>query len=244
MLFAMLQDNFVKQFFKRLRLFLLKTILWFLGLSIGFTLLYRFVPVPFTILMVQRSVEQLIDGKEMRLNKNWVSWNEISTPMKLAVIASEDQQFFNHSGFDLKAIEKATKFNEKQAKKKKKKLRGASTISQQTAKNVFLFPARSWFRKGLEVYFTFLIEVFWSKERILEVYLNVIETGDGIYGVDAAAQNYFGITAKALNRNQAAAIAAIVPNPRKWSAVRPSAYVARRKAWILNQMNNVSLNAE
>lgn len=190
---------------------------------------------------MQRSVEQIANGDKLRLQKKWVSWSKISDNMKLAVIASEDQNFFNHSGFDFKAIEKATKFNEKQATKKKKRLRGASTISQQTAKNVFLFPARSWLRKGLEVYFTFLIELLWSKQRILEVYLNVIETGNGIYGVEAAANNYFNTTAKNLNKSQAAAIASIIPNPRKWSATAPSAYVIKRKSWILSQMNQVSL---
>lgn len=190
---------------------------------------------------MQRSVEQIANGDKLRLQKKWVSWSKISDNMKLAVIASEDQNFFNHSGFDFKAIEKATKFNEKQATKKKKRLRGASTISQQTAKNVFLFPARSWLRKGLEVYFTFLIELLWSKQRILEVYLNVIETGNGIYGVEAAANNYFNTTAKNLNKSQAAAIASIIPNPRKWSATAPSAYVNKRKSWILGQMSQVSL---
>jgi monofunctional biosynthetic peptidoglycan transglycosylase len=162
--------------------------------------------------------------------------------MKLAVIASEDQNFFSHSGFDLKAIEKATKFNKQQTSKKKKRIRGASTISQQTAKNVFLFPARNWLRKGLEVYFTILIELLWSKQRILEVYLNVIETGNGIYGVEAASNFYFHTSAKNLSRDQAAAIAAIIPNPRKWNATESSGYVAKRKKWILSQLNNVSLS--
>jgi monofunctional biosynthetic peptidoglycan transglycosylase len=231
----------VKQFLNKISRLLVKACLWFLGVSIALTLVYRFVPVPITILMMQRSVEQIANGDKLRLQKKWVSWSKISDNMKLAVIASEDQNFFNHSGFDFKAIEKATKFNEKQATKKKKRLRGASTISQQTAKNVFLFPARSWLRKGLEVYFTFLIELLWSKQRILEVYLNVIETGNGIYGVEAAANNYFNTTAKNLNKSQAAAIASIIPNPRKWSATAPSAYVIKRKSWILSQMNQVSL---
>lgn len=231
----------MKPFFKKAKVFLLKTILWFFVLSIGSTILFRFVPVPFTILMLQRSVEQIIAGEKPQIKKDWVAWDNISGNMKRAVIASEDQNFFNHSGFDFEAIKKATKFNERQATKKRKKLRGASTISQQTAKNVFLFPARSWFRKGLEVYFTFLIEMFWSKERILEVYLNVIETGKGVYGVDAAAKYYFNTSVKNLNANQAAAIAAIIPNPRKWSASAPTAYVNKRKAWILRQMNYMVL---
>lgn len=231
----------MKPFFKKAKEFLLKTIMWFFILSIGFTILYRFIPVPITILMLQRSVEQMAAGEKPSIKKHWVEWSNISNNMKRAVISSEDQNFFNHSGFDFEAIKKATKYNERQATKKRKKLRGASTISQQTAKNVFLFPARNWLRKALEVYFTFLIEVFWSKERILEVYLNVIETGKGIYGVDAAAEYYFHTSAKKLNANQAAAIAAIIPNPRKWSASAPTTYVNKRKAWILWQMNYVIL---
>lgn len=156
--------------------------------------------------------------------------------MQLAVVTSEDQQFLWHHGFDLEAIEKAMKYNEKQKKRKRNKMRGASTISQQTAKNVFLFPARNFLRKGLEVYFTALIEIFWSKQRILEVYLNVIETGDGIYGVEAAAQYYFHKPAAKLTAPEAALIAAVLPNPRKYNAGNPSGYVLRRQAFILGQM--------
>lgn len=234
----------MKIFFKRLKSFLLKVLLWFLGLSITCTILYRFVPVPFTILMLQRSVEQIVSGKKIQLSKDWVTWDNISDNMKKAVIASEDQNFFNHRGFDFEAIKKATQFNKRKAAQKKKKVRGASTISQQTAKNVFLFPARNWFRKGLEVYFTCLIEIFWSKERILEVYLNVIETGNGVYGVEAAAQYYFNVSAKKLNKNQAASIAAIIPNPLKWNVAKPTAYINKRKTWIMNQMNFVILDSD
>ena len=168
-----------------------KAALWFFGISIFSVIVFRFVPVPVTILMLQRCVEQKIDGEPMVLQKDWVSLDKISNNLQLAVVTSEDQQFLWHHGFDFEAIEKAQKYNEKQKKRKRPKTRGASTISQQTAKNVFLFPQRSYIRKGLEVYFTALIELLWSKQRIMEVYLNVIEMGDGIYGAEAAAQYYF-----------------------------------------------------
>jgi len=228
----------MKKIFKRVKSFIVKTIIGFFLLSIGLVVLYRFVPVPFTLLMVQRCVEQMMEGKDLKLSKDWVSAAKISPKMSRAVVAAEDQLFYDHNGFDTKAIEKALKYNEKQQTKKRKRMRGASTISQQTAKNVFLWASRSWVRKGFEVYFTFLIELIWSKERILEVYLNVIETGDGIYGVEAAAQTFFNTSAAKLTASQAAAIAAVLPNPRKWNAGKPSAYVSRRQNWIMRQMNN------
>ncbi len=228
----------MKKTFKRIRNFILKTIIGFFLLSIGLVVLYRFVPVPCTLLMIQRCVEQKIDGKDLKLSKKWVRAAKISPNMRKAVIAAEDQLFYKHTGFDTKAIEKALKYNEKQQAKKRTRMRGASTISQQTAKNVFLWASRSWVRKGFEVYFTFLIELIWSKERILEVYLNVIETGDGIYGAEAAAQAYFKTTAAKLSPSQAAAIAAVLPNPRKWNPAKPSAYISKRQSWILRQMQN------
>ncbi|GFZ89830.1 monofunctional biosynthetic peptidoglycan transglycosylase [Aquaticitalea lipolytica] len=184
-----------------------------------------------TPLMVIRSAQQYQDDKEVVLKHDWVSKDEISRNLKLAVICSEDQNFLNHNGFDMKAIEKAIEFN-----KAGKRVRGASTISQQTAKNVFLWPHRSWFRKGLEAYFTFLIEVFWSKERILEVYLNSIEMGDGIYGAEAASQHWFKKPATKLSRSEAAAIAAILPNPRVYKARPATNYIQGRKNWIVRQM--------
>ena len=161
----------------------------------------------------------------------WKSIDDISTSLQLAVICSEDQNFMNHNGFDYDAIEKAYEKN-----KAGKKLRGASTISQQTAKNVFLWPDRSWFRKGMEVYFTFLIETIWSKERIMEVYLNSIEMGNGVYGAEAAAQYWFNKSAKNLSQYEAAAIAAILPNPRNYKASPASTYIEKRKSWIVKQM--------
>ena len=167
------------------------------------------------------------------LKRDYVSWDELSYNIKLAAISSEDQLFPDHSGFDWKSIEKAMKYNER----KPNRIKGASTISQQVAKNVFLCQGRSWIRKGLEVYFTKMIEWIWGKKRILHVYLNVIETGKGIFGAEAAAQNYFKKEASKLNRRQAAMIAACLPNPKKYS-VRPlSNYVAKRSGWVTRQMN-------
>ncbi|MBT8256005.1 MAG: monofunctional biosynthetic peptidoglycan transglycosylase, partial [Bacteroidia bacterium] len=167
------------------------------------------------------------------IKHDWVALDQISEEIQLAVICAEDQRFLEHSGFDYEAIEKAISYN-----KTGDKIRGASTISQQTAKNVFLWPGRSWLRKGLEAYFTFLIENLWSKERILEVYLNSIEMGDGIYGVEAAANYWFNTKAKHLSRHQAAAIASILPNPRKYKASPRTPYLEKRKQWVLTQMNN------
>lgn len=161
----------------------------------------------------------------------------IAPSLSLAVIASEDQLFPEHWGFDFKAIEKAVKNNN--STKKKKRIKGGSTISQQTAKNVFLWPGRSWVRKGFEVYFTMLIEGLWSKERIMEVYLNVIEMGDGIYGAEAASQAYFHKPAERLSQGQAALIAAVLPNPLKWSPLKPTPYILGRQAWIIRNMNNL-----
>jgi len=186
------------------------------------------VPVYYTPLMAIRYFEAESD---FETKHSWVPISEISPELQLAVICSEDQKFVKHNGFDVKSIEKAYENN-----KKGKKLRGASSISQQTAKNVFLWPDRSWLRKGLETYFTFLIELLWDKERILEVYLNSIEMGDGVYGAEAASQFWFHTSAKNLQKYQAAAIAAILPNPRNYKANPASAYIQKRKEWIVRQM--------
>lgn len=213
-----------------------KTALWFFIISVGLTVLYRFVPVPITPLMVIRVFEQAFDSeKEVRLRKDWVPFSEISKNAPQAVYGSEDQKFLDHNGFDIKAMEKAWENN-----KKGKRIKGASTITQQTVKNVFLWPSRSYLRKGLEAYFTVLVELIWSKERIMEVYLNVIEMGDGIYGIEAASQTFFNKPASKLNRNQAALIAAVLPNPRRWSPAKPTSYILGRQAWILRQMNNLA----
>lgn len=214
---------------KKIFKFLLKLALGLFLLSIFLVVLFKWVPVPFTPLMAIRYFE----NPEEEIQHHWVPREEISLHLQLGVIASEDQNFVNHNGFDYKAIEEAIEDN-----KKGKRVRGASTISQQTAKNVFLFPQRSWVRKGLEVYFTFLIELFWSKERILEVYLNSIEMGRSIYGAEAAAQHWFGKPAAQLNPYEAAALAAILPNPREYRANPASSYIEGRKSWIVRQMKN------
>ena len=206
--------------------------MWFFIVSIVSVILFRWIPIPFTPLMLIRCVEHKMDGKEMKLNKDWVSLDEISPSLQLAVVCSEDQNFIKHNGFDFEAIEKAMDYNETHTK-----TRGASTISQQTAKNVFLWQGRSFIRKGFEVYFTFLIETFWSKERIMEVYLNVIEMGDGIYGAQAASKTFFKKDAKYMSKSECATIAAVLPNPIKFNAGKPSAYTQKRRGWVMNQMN-------
>lgn len=218
----------IKKIFK----YILKIILWLFGFSIAIVIFFKWVPVPITPLMLIRNIEQLQDDKKLVLKHDWVPIEEISKNLQLAVICSEDQNFLIHNGFDMDAIEKAIKHN-----KKGKRIRGASSISQQTAKNVFLWPQRSWFRKGMETYFTFLIELFWSKERIMEVYLNSIEMGNGVYGVEAASQFWFKKSAIKLNRNEAAAIAAILPNPLRYRANPATNYIQGRKNWIVRQMN-------
>lgn len=209
--------------------------LLFFGSSILVTLLYRFINPPVTPLMMIRVVENISNNKKPSIQKDWLRFSKINNNLKLAVIASEDNNFMTHYGIDFKAIEKAQKLN-----KRGKKLRGASTITQQTAKNVFLWPSRTWLRKGLEVYFTGLIEVFWGKKRIMEVYLNVIEMGDGVYGAEAASQKYFNKSAQNLNASEAAAIAAILPGPRKWRPDKPTPYISRKKSAILRAMNNIA----
>jgi monofunctional glycosyltransferase len=221
-------------FWNKLKRIVLKSIMWFFIVSISWVILARFIPVFYTPLMFIRSAESIFDGKTPKIRRDWTSIKNISPNMVQAVVASEDNLFMEHNGFSIDGIEKALKHN-----KKGRRIHGGSTISQQTAKNVFLWPQRSWVRKGLEAYFTVLIEVFWSKERIMEVYLNVIETGDGIYGVEKAANIYFDTSAKKLSRPQAVAIAVCLPNPRKFNAGNPSPYIQRRKAKILNLMSKI-----
>ncbi len=219
---------------KKVYRFLKKLMLYFLISSFVLTLIYRFVPPPFTYLMLQRLVEQKIDGESFKLKKDWVDIEHISPYLVRAVIASEDQHFNEHWGFDLEALQKAYQHNQKS-----KKVKGGSTISQQVAKNVFLWPGRSYIRKGLEAYFTILIEITWSKKRIMEIYLNEIEMGNGIYGAEAAAQQYFHKPAKSLSKRESALIAAVLPNPIKWSPANPNAYIQRREYRILRAMRYV-----
>ncbi len=205
--------------------------MWFFILSIASTILFRWVPVPCTPLMLKRCVQQKFDGKSMKMDKDWVSLEEISPHLQLAVVCSEDQNFLMHYGFDFKALKKAMINNEKS-----KKIRGGSTISQQTAKNVYLWDGRNYVRKAFEVYFTLLIETLWSKERIMEMYLNVVEFGDGIYGAEAAAKHYFKKSAAKLTREEAAILAALLPNPRSYGKHINGKYIQGRKVWCLQQM--------
>jgi monofunctional biosynthetic peptidoglycan transglycosylase len=228
----------MKIFLKKIWRYLKIVLIFFFFFSLFLVILYRFMAPPITPLMVIRLGEQTFEGKSWKLKKEWVPIEKISPNLVVAVMASEDQKFLQHSGFDWDAIKKAFESNNKKSKRKRV-VRGASTISQQVAKNVFLWPGRSWLRKGLEVYFTFLIELFWSKERIIEVYLNVIEMGDGVYGAEMASRTYFKHPAKDLTKDQASGIAAVLPNPRKYSVTRPSAYVVQRKVWIKRNMNYI-----
>lgn len=210
---------------------IIKKVFFFLLIShLAYILLIRFVDPPITI----TQITSIIEGNGFK--RTHLSLDEMSKAAKLAVIASEDQLFPDHNGFDIKGIERALAFNKK---KKGKKIRGASTISQQVAKNVFLWQGRSWFRKGLEVYFTFMIELVWSKQRILEVYLNEAEMGKGIFGIEAAAKKYFKKPASKLTRTEAAMIAASLPNPVRYTVKPASTYVSRKYPWVLRQMNNL-----
>lgn len=223
---------------KRIRSILKWMVVAFFGTTILSVVLLRFIPVYFTPLMFIRLVQQEGRGEELRLHHRWVSLDKISPYLPQAVMASEDQRFLMHHGFDFQAIESAAKNNLKRNSKRKL---GASTISQQTAKNVFLWPGRTWVRKGLEAYFTALIELMWSKQRIMEVYLNSIEMGNGIYGADAVAEWHFGCRASELTKEQCALIAATLPNPLKYDSSAPSQYIKKRKRRILREMKTVKM---
>ena len=202
--------------------------------SVLLVLVLRWVPPPGSMLMVERKLESWFSGQPIDLQRDWRPWAELPDELKVAVIAAEDQKFAEHWGFDLDAIRAALAHNERGGS-----LRGASTLSQQVAKNLFLWSGRSWLRKGLEAWFTVLIETLWPKQRILEVYLNSAEWGDGVFGAEAAARYHFGRSAAQLNAQQASLLAAVLPNPREWSAARPGAYVQRRAAWIRRQMSQL-----
>lgn len=203
----------------------------FFILSVTWVIVLRFVNPPITWLMMQRGFERQAAGGEWKITKAWIPYDTLSDNLKRAAIAGEDARFMEHWGFDREAIVDAFQRN-----KEGGRLRGGSTISQQTAKNVFLWPRRSWIRKGLEMYFTVLIELLWGKKRILEVYLNVIETGDGLYGAEAATQHYYGKSAKSLTKRQAALLVAVLPNPRRWSPAKPTAFINRKANTIVRYM--------
>ncbi|HAV44093.1 MAG TPA: monofunctional biosynthetic peptidoglycan transglycosylase [Halomonas sp.] len=206
----------------------------FVLLSVALVLLFRFVPPPGSMVMVERKVQSWINSEPVDIQRQWRSWENLSSNAKLAVISAEDQRFPQHRGFDFVEMRRAW-----EASRDGERLRGASTLSQQTAKNVFLWSGRSWVRKGLEAWFTLLIETLWGKQRILEVYLNVAEWDTGVFGLEAAANHYFGASGSALTERQASLLAAILPNPRNRSASRPDAQVERRSQWIRQQMRNL-----
>ncbi len=216
---------------KRIRKICQWVVVLFFSTTILAVVAYRFLPVYFTPLMFIRCFQQVADGESITLHHHWVSKDKISRHMPVAVMASEDSRFLKHHGFDFEAIRHAARNNANGGN-----VHGASTISQQTAKNVFLWPGRSWTRKGFEAYFTFLIEMIWSKQRIMEVYLNSIEMGNGIYGVDAVAEYHFNKEAKDLFRSECALIAATLPNPRKFSSLNPSPYMKKRQRQIEHEM--------
>jgi monofunctional biosynthetic peptidoglycan transglycosylase len=229
---TVLKDS--KSFGAKFKHILFRMLVWFFGLSILLVVIFKFVPVPFTPLMAIRVIENAVDGKEIYFSHDWEPLEDISNNLQKAVIASEDGTFLSHHGFDFTAMQKAFKNNERG-----RRIKGGSTISQQTAKNVFLWQGRSYVRKGLEAYFTVLIELIWGKERIMEVYLNSIEMGNGVYGAQAATQHWYRKDASSLTKTQAAGIAAILPNPRKYAATGSSSYINNRKAKIVRVMRQV-----
>jgi monofunctional biosynthetic peptidoglycan transglycosylase len=219
---------------KKILRWIKKAMLWFFAISILMVVVFKWVPIPYTPLMAIRALENKWEGKDAVLSHDWVPLEEISPNLQKAVIASEDGNFLNHHGFDFQAMQKAFKNNQKG-----KRIKGGSTISQQTAKNVFLWQGRSYLRKGLEAYFTVLIELIWGKERIMEVYLNSIEMGKGVYGAEEASKHWYRKSAVNLTKREAAGIAAILPNPLKYKATNSSSYIERRKDKILRNMRHV-----
>ncbi|MGF7432219.1 monofunctional biosynthetic peptidoglycan transglycosylase [Pasteurella bettyae] len=208
-------------------------LIYFFIFSIAITLFFRIVPIPFSAYMAEQKIAHLaILDFDYDIKYDWTSLDEISPHMQLAVIAAEDQSFPHHNGFDWNAIQSAVKYNQKS-----KRIRGASTISQQTAKNLYLWHGQSWVRKGLEVPVTLMLETLWSKRRILEVYLNIAEFGKGIFGVEAASQYYFKKSAKNLTQSEAAMLAAVLPNPIIYKVNKPSLVVRKKQIWIIHQMN-------
>jgi len=230
----------MKKAFRKIWSITWKFTVGFFVFTILTTLLFRFINPYMTFTMLSRKTEALFTkDKSSKIDYRWRDYDEISPYLPLAIITAEDQKFPYHNGFDFEAIEKAIEHNEKVAQKKRKRIKGASTISQQVAKNMFLWQGRSYVRKGLEVYFTVLIELLWSKERIIEVYMNIAEMGDMVFGAEAAAQRYFKKPASKLTQYEAASIAVILPNPRKYKAAAPGPYVQKRINWCVDMMNKL-----
>lgn len=221
---------------KRLLIWVRNLLIFLFVSSILAVVAYKYIPVYYTPLMFMRLYEQKKEGKDFKLKHQWVPLSQIAQPLVQAVVASEDNLYLEHNGFDIEQIQKA-----REEAEQGKRVRGASTISQQTAKNIFLLPTKSYIRKGVEVYFTFLIEWIWGKERIMEVYLNSIEMGDGIYGAEAVANLHFDKQAYQLTQADAALIAATLPNPRRFNSAKPSAYMQKRQSKILSLMGKMFL---
>jgi monofunctional biosynthetic peptidoglycan transglycosylase len=219
---------------RRILLFLLIIALGFGTLSVAITILFRFVAPPVSALMIERRFDSLREGRQYTAHYQWIDFDRIAPTMAAAVIAAEDQNFSSHHGFDWDAIQRAIDYDENGTR-----VRGASTLTQQTAKNMFLWPKRNWLRKGFEAYFTVLLESCWGKRRILETYLNIVEFGDGIYGVEAASQRFFHKSSSRLTPEDAALLAAVLPNPHRLRANAPSNYVRERQQWILRQMRQL-----
>ncbi|MBL4707236.1 MAG: monofunctional biosynthetic peptidoglycan transglycosylase [Flavobacteriales bacterium] len=221
---------FVKKLFRQIFLRIFKLLVTLVVFSVIWVLVYKYVNPPISGMMFYKWMSE----ENYTIKKEWKSLEAITPSLPLAIISAEDQKFLRHNGFDVDAIQKAIQQNKNSGRK-----RGASTISQQVAKNVFLFPTRSYLRKGLEVYFTSLIELIWGKRRIMEVYVNVVELGEGVYGVEAAAQSYFKKSANQLTKQEAALMATVLPNPLLFRLGKPSAYMVKRKHWVMRQMKNL-----
>ncbi|CAM3674282.1 monofunctional biosynthetic peptidoglycan transglycosylase [Rouxiella silvae] len=231
-----MSKKFKKSLFYRPFIWVKRAVIALLGIWLAGIVFFSFLPVPFSAVMVERQLSAWLSGDFGYVShSDWVPMSEISSPMALAVMAGEDQKFPEHWGFDVGAIQAALTHNEDEDAN----VRGASTLSQQTAKNLFLWDGRSWVRKGLEAGLTVGIETVWSKRRILTVYLNIVEFGDGIFGVEEAAQHFFHKPASKLTASQAALLAAVLPNPHTFKVNAPSAYVLRRQQWILRQMSQL-----
>jgi monofunctional biosynthetic peptidoglycan transglycosylase len=227
------QKSFLSFWMGKLLRWLVKLVFGFLIVSVVSVLLFRWIAPPTSSFMLQRQYDAWAAGdQDFELHHQWVNWQQISPSIKMAAITSEDQAFADHWGIDLQSIQKAVKEYEQG-----EDLRGASTITQQVAKNMFLWPASSFFRKGVEAYFALLIELLWSKQRILEVYLNIVEFGDGIYGVESAAQHYFNTSAAKLSKFQSALMVTALPAPKRYNLADPSNYMLERRSWVLRYMD-------
>lgn len=225
----------LKKIFLALWVFAKRLLILGFQLSMFFIIIYRVIPVPLTPLHLKRVIEQAVDGKELKLTKAWKSIDYVNDRFCLAVLTSEDVKFIQHYGFDFEQIYNSIEKGWKTGKK----MRGASTITQQTAKNLFFTPSRSWIRKLPEMGITVCLELLWTKKRILEVYINIIEMGDGIYGVEAASRKYFKKSSSDLSSRESALIAACLPNPRRWRADKPSNYINKKASVIQRHMHNI-----